>query len=397
MKPLIKKTIQKKNKNTKILKSILDVKANEECYIIGTLFKEMKLKPNILEEYEKDFKMNSSQDVITSFLSDDDFLILEDEFGRVTLKAEKEQIDELISGVIVGIFGFLDENGEFVIKNFQFAEIQPQKSIKPKIENDVFVGFLSGIDVGSPDTMSYKIQLLVDYLSGNIGTTDEMKFISKISQIIIAGNSIYPPGKKDFREFDVRGSLKATKLESVSNELDLLDEWLLQLSSSLYVDVMPGEKDPSNPSIPQQPLHHCLFTKSSSKSSFRLVTNPHDVSIEGVNLLGISGQNVDDIKRYSTKASTLEIMEDTLKWAHLCPTAPDTLDCYPFFENDPFILKNSPHIYFVGNQDKFETKMISIPESNEKIRLISIPKFSTTFELVLVNLKNLETHSIKFD
>ena len=114
--------------------------------------------------------------------------------------------------------------------------------------------------------------------------------------------------------------------------------------------------------------------------------------------MGISGQNVDDIKRYSTKTSTLEIMEDTLKWSHLCPTAPDTLDCYPFFENDPFILKNSPHVYFVGNQDKFETKLINIPGDKEsKIRLISIPKFSTTFELILVNLKNLETHSIKFD
>ena len=53
--------------------------------------------------------------------------------------------------------------------------------------------------------MSYKMQLLVDYLSGNIGTTDEIKFVSKISHLMIAGNSIYPAGKKDFREFDVRG------------------------------------------------------------------------------------------------------------------------------------------------------------------------------------------------
>ena len=76
--------------------------------------------------------------------------------------------------------------------------------------------------------------------------------------------------------------MKATKLESIANELDLLDSWLLQLSSTLYLDLMPGEKDPGNPSLPQQPLHHCLFTNSSSNSSFRLVTNPHELSIENV-------------------------------------------------------------------------------------------------------------------
>ena len=92
--------------------------------------------------------MNSSQDLITNFLSDDDFLILEDELGRVTLKADQEQISQLstgnsiifsklnsILGVIVGIFGNLDENGEFIIKKLQFAEIQPQKTIKPKFGN----------------------------------------------------------------------------------------------------------------------------------------------------------------------------------------------------------------------------------------------------------------------
>jgi DNA polymerase delta subunit 2 len=113
--------------------------------------------------------------------------------------------------------------------------------------------------------------------------------------------------------------------------------------------------------------------------------------------LGTSGQSIDDIKRYSSKDSTLEIMEDTLKWAHLCPTAPDTLDCYPFYENDPFILKNSPHVYFVGNQEKFETKLVSIPSTKSFVRLVSIPKFSKTFELILLNLKTFDCTSIKFD
>jgi hypothetical protein len=44
--------------------------------------------------------MNSSQDVVTSFLSDDDFLILEDELGRITLKTEHEKVSQFTTGMV---------------------------------------------------------------------------------------------------------------------------------------------------------------------------------------------------------------------------------------------------------------------------------------------------------
>lgn len=34
------------------------------------------------------------------------------------------------------------------------------------------------------------------------------------------------------------------------------------------------------------------------------------------------------------------------------------LDCYPFFEKDPFIVVEAPHVYFVGNQPEFAHKSI---------------------------------------
>lgn len=41
--------------------------------------------------------------------------------------------------------------------------------------------------------------------------------------------------------------------------------------------------------------------------------------------LGTSGQNIDDLKKYSEAKDTLEFMERTLRWRHLAPTAPNTL------------------------------------------------------------------------
>lgn len=41
----------------------------------------------------------------------------------------------------------------------------------------------------------------------------------------------------------------------------------------------------------------------------------------------------------------------------MCPTAPDTLLACPYYEKDLFIMKECPDIYFVGNTEKFETKL----------------------------------------
>lgn len=32
--------------------------------------------------------------------------------------------------------------------------------------------------------------------------------------------------------------------------------------------------------------------------------------------------------------------------------------CYPFTDRDPFLIENSPHVYFAENQDRYETRRI---------------------------------------
>lgn len=70
--------------------------------------------------------------------------------------------------------------------------------------------------------------------------------------------------------------------------------------------------------------------------------------------LGSSGQGVTNIFRYTTHDDRLAILEQTLRYCHILPTAPDTLGCYPFYKSDPFIIKECPSVFFAGNQDKFD-------------------------------------------
>ena len=85
------------------------------------------------------------------------------------------------------------------------------------------------------------------------------------------------------------------------------------------------------------------------------MTNPHEFTVDGVHMLGTSGQNVDDVAKYSTEDDRLQILDSCLAWAHLAPTGPDTLTVYPFKSSDPFVMNQAPHVMFVGNQPKFQT------------------------------------------
>lgn len=52
--------------------------------------------------------------------------------------------------------------------------------------------------------------------------------------------------------------------------------------TSVPVDVMPGEFDPTNYTLPQQPLHHCMLPLASAYSTLQLVTNPYQADVDGV-------------------------------------------------------------------------------------------------------------------
>jgi len=67
---------------------------------------------------------------------------------------------------------------------------------------------------------------------------------------------------------------------------------------------------------------------------------------------------VNDLGRLTRDNTAMDRMERTLKFGHLFPTVPETLDGFPFGTRDPLIIEQMPHIYFCGNQPEFGIKMV---------------------------------------
>ena len=209
----------------------------------------------------------------------------------------------------------------------------------------------------------------------------------------------------------------------------MVESWVDQVSETMDVDLMPGEKDFSNAFMPQQPFNSCLFPSliEKQRESINLVTNPHQFEINGINFLGTSGQNVRDMllnsvtpKEHDKDEGTkcLYRLRQTLEMRHLCPTAPDTLRIYPFKESDPFILDSQkhqsnlnlgefdndenteantaansnytqvPNVYFVGTMQSYAEDLVLQHEgkSDKYLKLLSLPSFYDTHSLVLLDL-----------
>ncbi|KAK0626556.1 DNA polymerase alpha/epsilon subunit B-domain-containing protein [Immersiella caudata] len=420
----------------KRVERVLDVRQGELCWVAGTVYVDMPLKPNILEDVSKD-RWISAPSTAQHYFSDDgrDAVMLEDDSGRIRLVGSVLKSHILVTGCIIAAMGTENINGEFDVIDIQIADLPPQpgrwelskpsqndtkKEPKPKSEDVEMSGspsaapskkiaFVSGLEFSGTDTShAMDLNLLLEFLLGDVVDPATQAELSQISRLIIAGNSIASEAKEHPAEdpAERKSAHKKYGYDSSSyNPLpsQLLDKFLSELLPSMPITLLPGAHDPANASYPQQPIHAAMFPKaraytvlpgSTEPGWLDTVTNPWEGEVEGWRFLGTGGQNLDDMCKYVPDNNRLGLMEAMCRWRCSAPTAPDTLWAYPFQDDEPFVMKKCPHLYFVGCQPEFGTRVIQGPDG-QMVRLIAVPSFAATREIILVDTETLDVSRVK--
>ena len=198
-------------------------------------------------------------------------MILEDELQRIKLIASANvdkntfSVTNLPTGVICGVYGVEIAGGKFEVEDIVYpsfdtkSPITGNKRTRPIDGNDDLIVLMSGLGLGT-EADPMPLELALSWLVGEAGEMSDQEKNSKIERVIVAGNSL----SASTRDRDAMSKAKyltkdrdASSLAAVSR----LDDILLQLSTSVNVDLMPGANDPTNQLMPQQPLHHCLFPR----------------------------------------------------------------------------------------------------------------------------------------
>ncbi|KAL5395475.1 hypothetical protein PMIN06_004197 [Paraphaeosphaeria minitans] len=407
----------------KYVERVLDVRQGELCWVVGTVYMEMAMKPNVLDDISKEHWIAAPpprQTYVSPSGTDD--MMLEDESGRLRV-AGNSLNSHYVTGCILAALGTEQADGSFQVIATQYADLprQPQrwetedasltlaKDPMSKREKAGKLAIVSGLDLTGKEEDNVALDLLVEYLSGEAGGPDQTS-ASSITRLVIAGNSLSNASPILSREeFDVRkGAKRNYGYDSSSynaTPAEKFDAFLSEILPALPVSVLPGEQDPANVALPQQPLHPALFPlsrayqdppalSSETLEGLDLVTNPWEADVEGWRILGTAGQTLDDLLKYVEGVRPLDAMEMMLRWRCIAPTAPDTLWCYPFQDDDPLILKECPHIYFAGNREKFQAKFVQGPAGQQTL-IVGVPKFSKTGQVVLVDMETLEVETVK--
>mmetsp|Transcript_18437 Transcript_18437/g.36618 ORF Transcript_18437/g.36618 Transcript_18437/m.36618 type:complete len:581 (+) Transcript_18437:105-1847(+) len=377
--------------------------------------------------------------------------------------------NRVATGVVAAVIGKVSvEKGVMYVHSVHFAgppvdALKLDRASNKQTSHEPTLLIISGLgcgadsptDVSSGGSLALRREMLLEYL-----TQPKIGNGASFCRMIVAGGGVASPNQLERGNGEISNGGKTTKGNShddsgksksvnasrsskLAESLRDLDIFFSEvLSSGIPVDYIPGWHDPTNANWPQRPIHSCLLPHSCSfVDLFGRSTNPFEgiLSVgddENANMrvLGSDGLNIADLRRFlamssSSKieqnnnvtngdstsvegTSSMDALHQTFRYGHMAPTGPDSLPTFPSSESDPFVMQTRPGIYFAGNCEKFETRLVDVngdevdevDEANAMAvegeqpvtRLVCVPRFAESGEVVLVKLNTLECEVVSF-
>ena len=406
-----------------------------DCIVIGTIFKRMKLQPDVVEELSKgDFHVKCER-YLGHYTSPDDTLVLEDTEESISLVGNINP-GSFVTGICVALLGYsIGDGSQFLVKDICYAEPNRQilyddlelshmsssssRSIQSSLDDirgdcSTYLMVVSGLgfhhEMEKKADLTQALQNMIDFVWGGGKYSDDERS-HQVARILVVGDSLHEDRLSQNEVVDDSGvdpDDVATKMKqsrqvkpysrSIS-AVKHMDDFFAQLSKTIYVDVMPGPSDPSFHLMPQQPFHPCMFPKSCMFSTFNCTTNPHHAIYDGhVEVLATAGQNVDIIEKFSGLKEPVEIMKNHLRWGNSAPSAPDNLYSVPYENEDPYVIDFIPDIYIAGCQDEFKqdyhyykSNVLSQAQMSEQVSVASSKTESTVINVTADSIRERAT------
>mmetsp|Transcript_71730 Transcript_71730/g.115804 ORF Transcript_71730/g.115804 Transcript_71730/m.115804 type:complete len:658 (-) Transcript_71730:142-2115(-) len=351
-----------------------------EVVVVGVLYKDLKKRPNVVDEYKQSKGLGGlvkdENAELPTLYSEEDTLWIEDHMMRVQLALPKEQIAGLATGLVVAVRGVANKAGALQLAAFCLPKLPVVPKFPAAAGEPKFLALLSGLAFGSPcEALAEARNNAFDFLLGQCEDKELALLGQSVQEVVICGGSFADQSSLG------EGGMKAA--------LQQADDLMTRLADVKSVQVMPGRGEPTSMSLPQMPFSRQLFRLLKASSGFRPVSNPANFSTEGVDVVGHSGQPVEDLLCCARMESPLQALVTCLEARHLAPTAPDTLATAPWTESDPFVMDSVPHVLFSGGHRQAAHEWHPCSQGESGTQCVCVPAFKHLPAVVLINLRNV--------
>lgn len=210
-------------------------------------------------------------------------------------------------------------------------------------EDDIAIGFMSDIHVGSRLFMGKQFDRFLEWINGGLDyrreIAEKIKYIS-VSGDLVDGIGVYPNQEKELAIDDIYKQYK-----------EMFD---LFLKVPEYIDIflLTGNHDALRRAEPQPQLLE-EFYKDFKLTNIHLVSNPGYITAHGLRILGYHGTSLDSVIQSIPGCSYTKpegAMIEVLKRRHLSPIYGDN----PIVpgKSDPMVIDQVPDILHMGHLHK---------------------------------------------
>ena len=307
----------------------IDKITNNNCSIIGIVSSKMITKnKNIILEVED--------------LTGKTKLLISKNKEEVYEKSKEIILDDVVGFKCSGTRDFLFVNDFFYPDCFLRN--------KKKIEEEIYVLFISDIHIGSRNFLEKNFSKFIDWLNGKECDEKQKESIKKIKYLFVVGDTIdgvgiYPGQEKDLAIKDIR------------QQYEILAEFYRKIPKHINIIQCAGQHDAVRVAEPQPPVGEDFAEPLHKIGNLSLVSNPSFIEIEGIKVLMYHGASmhgiineVEELRLGNAHANPARVVKHLLLRRHLAPTHGAVI--YIPGNEDSMLIKEVPDIITTGDLHK---------------------------------------------
>ncbi|MFH1443028.1 MAG: DNA-directed DNA polymerase II small subunit [Candidatus Micrarchaeota archaeon] len=194
---------------------------------------------------------------------------------------------QILTDEVIAFDVYKSDSGLLIAKNFLRPGRLLQERTKKTIDEEIYVGFLSDIHVGSKFFLQEQFQKYVEFLNGK-GTPEQREIAGRIKYISIAGDvvdgiGVYP------------GQEKQLVTKSIHTQYEIFCEFIKNIPEHIEIIITPGNHDAVRTAEPQPALPQEFWGSLKDYRNIHFVGNPSAHRLHGLELLMYHGTSLDGI------------------------------------------------------------------------------------------------------